>query len=58
MLRPLIKARDELEIRVRERTAELEMGNEILQTEIAQHKQAEDKQMTQSIYTLLPRRAW
>ncbi|MBI5749760.1 MAG: PAS domain S-box protein, partial [Nitrospinae bacterium] len=43
MLRPLTKARDELEIRVRERTAELEKSNERLQTEAIEHKQAKDK---------------
>lgn len=39
----LRKAHEELEERVRERTAELEQANKSLQTEIAEHKQAEEQ---------------
>lgn len=40
----LQRARDELEIRVRERTAELAGANEALHTEVRERKQAEQKQ--------------
>ena len=39
----LRKAHDELEGRIQERTAELERINQELQTEVAEHKEAEDK---------------
>jgi PAS domain S-box-containing protein len=39
----LRRARDELELRVRERTAELETSNQSLQSEIAERKQAEEE---------------
>lgn len=43
MERELQKAHDELERRVKERTAELERSNEQLRTEISERKQAEQK---------------
>jgi PAS domain S-box-containing protein len=49
MEKELRTAYDELEMRVRERTAELAEANELLKTEISEHKQAEERIRFQTI---------
>jgi PAS domain S-box-containing protein len=49
MEKALRTAYDELEMRVRERTAELAEANELLKTEISEHKQAEERIRFQTI---------